>query len=82
MKSTAPLEAAEGEQPRRCPACGVPYAAQAADAGCPVCLLRRAMQPEAAVEDDLAEEGRFDHYELVQREDGAFDVGGRIKTSQ
>ena len=47
----------EGERPRPCPACGVPYAAQEDDAVCPVCLLRLAMQPEATVEDDLADEG-------------------------
>jgi hypothetical protein len=35
------------------------------------------MQPEATVEDDLADEGRFDHYELVRREDGAFEELGR-----
>jgi hypothetical protein len=46
------------------------------DAGCPVCLLRRAMQPEATVEDDLSEDGRFDHYQLIRREDGAlYELG-------
>jgi hypothetical protein len=35
------------------------------------------MQPEATVEDDLADEGRFDHYELLRREDGAFEQLGR-----
>jgi serine/threonine protein kinase len=73
MKPKGPREAAEGERPRRCPACGVPYAAREDDAGCPVCLLRRAMQSE----DELADEARFHHYELVRCEDGAFyKLGG------
>jgi serine/threonine protein kinase/tetratricopeptide (TPR) repeat protein len=77
MKPDVSPESAEGEQPRRCPACGVPYAAQQNDAGCPVCLLRWAMQPEATVEADLADDGRFDQYEMVRREDGAFEELGR-----
>ena len=77
MNPDGPLEAAEGERPRRCPACGIPYATQEDDAGCPVCLLRRAMQPEATVEDDLANDGRFDQYEMMRREDGAFEELGR-----
>ena len=77
MNPDGPLEAVEGERPRRCPACGVPYPAQEDDAGCPVCLLRRAMQPEATVEDDLANDGRFDQYEMMRREDGAFEELGR-----
>jgi hypothetical protein len=71
-----PLGAAEGEPLRRCPTCGVPYGIQEDDEGCPVCLLRRAMQPEARVEDNPAV-GRFDHYDLVRREDGAFEELGR-----
>ena len=35
------------------------------------------MQSEATVEDDLVDEGRFDHYELVRREDGSFEELGR-----
>jgi serine/threonine protein kinase len=77
MKPDGLLEAAEGGWPRRCPACGVPYTVQEDDAGCPVCLLRRAMQAEATVEDDLADEGRFDQYEMIRREDGAFEELGR-----
>jgi hypothetical protein len=77
MKSDAPLEAVGGGRPRRCPACGVPYAAQEDDAGCPLCLLRRAMQPEATLEDDLADDGRFDQYEMIRREDGTFEELGR-----
>jgi eukaryotic-like serine/threonine-protein kinase len=77
MKPDASLEATEGERPHRCPACGTPYPVHEHDAGCPVCLLRHAMQAEATVEDDLADEGRFDHYELVRREGGSFDELGR-----
>jgi serine/threonine protein kinase len=47
------------------------------DAGCPVCLLRQAMQAEATVQDDAADEARFDHYELVRRQHGGFDELGR-----
>ena len=36
------------------------------------------MQPEATVEDDMADEGRFDHYELIRREDGAFEKLCRV----
>lgn len=77
MKPDAPFEAAEGQRPRPCPVCGVPYAAPENEAGCPVCLLRRALQPQAALQGDPAEAGRFDHYELVRREGGAFDELGR-----
>jgi serine/threonine protein kinase len=76
MGPEAALRIAESEWPHRCTACGVPYTAQEADEGCPVCLLRRAMQPEATVQ-DLADEGRFDHYEIVRRADGCFDQLGR-----
>src|SRR5260221_8465708 len=44
--------------------------------GCPVCLLRQAMQEEATVQDDTGDEGRFDHYELVRRADGSFEELG------
>jgi serine/threonine protein kinase len=47
------------------------------DAGCPVCLLRGAMQPEATVKADLADDGRFDQYEMMRREDGTFEELGR-----
>jgi predicted ATPase len=77
MNSDGPLEAAEGEWPRRCPACGVPYTVQEDGAGCPLCLLRRAMQLEATVDDDMADDGRFDQYEMMRREDGAFEELGR-----
>jgi hypothetical protein len=70
-------KAAKSEPRPRCPVCGVPYARQRESEGCPVCLLRQAMHPEATVEDDLAEESRFDHYEIVRREDGGFEELGR-----
>jgi hypothetical protein len=69
MESEVPLETADGKRPRPCPACGIPYASQEDDAGCPVCLLRQALQPESTAEDDR-DDGRFDHYELVRHEDG------------
>jgi serine/threonine protein kinase/tetratricopeptide (TPR) repeat protein len=76
MGPEATLQSAESERPHRCPACGVPYAAQEDDEGCPVCLLRRAMQPEATMQQQF-DEGRFDHYEIVRRDDGCFDELGR-----
>ena len=60
-------KAAKSEPRPRCPVCGVPYASQRESEGCPVCLLPQAMQPEATVEGDLAEESRFDRYEIVRR---------------
>src|SRR6516162_9695275 len=76
MGPEAILQSAESEQPQRCPDCGVPYTIQEDDEGCPVCLLRRAMQPEATVQ-DLPDEDRFDHYQIVRRDDGCFDELGR-----
>src|SRR5271166_5426759 len=76
MGPEAILQSAESERSHRCPDCGVPYTTQEDDEGCPVCLLRRAMQPEATVQ-DLLDEGRFDHYEIVRRDDGCFDELGR-----
>ena len=35
------------------------------------------MQPEATVEESLADEGRFDHYAIVRRDEGCFDELGR-----
>ena len=75
MGPEAILQCAKSERPHRCPDCGVPYTTQEDDEGCPVCLLRRAMQPEATVQ-DLLDEGRFDHYEIVRRNDGCFDELG------
>src|SRR5690242_18785016 len=77
MDPDALLEATEGTGPRPCPACGVPYASEEAEAGCPVCLLRQALQPQAARQEGPAEAGRFHHYELVRRADGAFEQLGR-----
>ncbi|MBV8224695.1 MAG: protein kinase, partial [Verrucomicrobia bacterium] len=76
MGPEAALQSTESERPHPCPVCGVPYATQEDDEGCPVCLLRRAMQPEATVQ-DLPDVGRFDHYEIVRRGDGRFDELGR-----
>src|SRR6516162_9249082 len=76
MGPEATLQSVESERPHRCPACGVPYTTQEDDEGCPVCLLRRAMQPEATVQ-DLPDEDRFDHYEIARRADGCFDELGR-----
>ena len=71
MGPQAALQITESERAHRCTACGVPYATQEDDEGCPVCLLRRAMQPAATVQDQF-DEGRFDHYEIVRRDDGCF----------
>jgi len=77
-------EAAKAERPRRCPTCGTPYSSGDDGLGCPVCLFRRAFDPGS--EEDRGstgggpsrpDDGRFDHYELAQREDGAFDELGR-----
>jgi serine/threonine protein kinase len=76
MEPETTLQSAENERSHPCPACGVPYAAQEDDEGCPVCLLRRAMQPEATVQ-DLRDDGCFDHYEIVRRADRCFDELGR-----
>jgi serine/threonine protein kinase len=74
MNSDVTRETAEGEGLPLCPGCGTPYAAP--EDGCPVCLLRQAMQPERTVEDNLVD-GHFDHYELVRCADGTFDELGR-----
>ena len=75
MKSNASIEAAEGNRPRLCPACGTPYPTDDG-AGCPVCMLRQAAQSAATWQDDPTE-GRFDHYELLRHEDGVFYELGR-----
>jgi hypothetical protein len=54
MKSDVTRETAEGEGLPLCPGCGTPYAAL--EDGCPVCLLRQAMQPERTVEDNLVDD--------------------------
>jgi hypothetical protein len=84
MKSDAPLQAAESERPRCCPACGTPYPGQRDELGCPVCMLRRVLEPAAEEDPGLPgygpscpDEGRFDHYEIARRDDGGFDELGR-----
>jgi predicted Ser/Thr protein kinase len=77
MEPDALLEAAQRPGRHPCPDCGVPYGSEEAEAGCPVCLLRRALQAQAAAQANPAEAGRFDHYELGRREGGAFDELGR-----
>ncbi|MBV8901338.1 MAG: serine/threonine-protein kinase PknK, partial [Verrucomicrobia bacterium] len=84
MQSDAPVKTAEGEEPRRCPACGTPYPAGDEGTGCPVCLFRRTLDLESEKEDNVPGVGSsrvdddcFDHYELARREDGAFDELGR-----
>jgi serine/threonine protein kinase/tetratricopeptide (TPR) repeat protein len=76
MKSNTSLEVGEGDQEPRCPVCGMVYQPDIDDAGCPVCLLRQALQEEATVREDTGDEGRFDHYELVRRADGSFEELG------
>ena len=84
MKSDAPFQAAEGETPRCCPACGTPYVDGDDALGCPVCLFRRLLEPGSEGDPGLAgygrvrpDDGRFDHYEIARREDGTFDELGR-----
>jgi serine/threonine protein kinase len=84
MKTDSPLEAAEGETPRLCPTCGTPYACRGDRASCPVCLLRRALDPGLLGQRGPAgewlspsEDGRFDHYELVRHDDDTFRELGR-----
>jgi len=76
MKSNTSLEVGEGDQEPRCPVCGMVYQPDIDDAGCPVCLLRQALQEEATVQEDTGDEGRFDHYELVRRADRSFEELG------
>jgi Protein kinase domain len=84
MKSEAPFQTAEGETPRCCPACGTAYTDGNDAVGCPVCLFRRVLEPGAEEDPGLPgyswsrrDEGRFDHYEVAQRDDGTFDELGR-----
>ena len=68
---------ASSQQPsggsRSCLACKALLSADDKGAFCPVCLLRSALNPAVElVEEELGvSENRFEHYELVQREDGA-----------
>jgi serine/threonine protein kinase/Flp pilus assembly protein TadD len=84
MEPDASPEAAEAERPSRCPTCGTPYPDGNNGLGCPVCLFRRAFDLESAGDrgrtndwPPLPDDGRFDHYELAQHEDGTFDELGR-----
>jgi serine/threonine protein kinase len=84
MKSDAPLQPAGKERPPCCPACGTPYPEQVDELGCPVCMLRRILEPGSEEDSGLPgygpsrpAEGRFDHYEITRRDDGAFDELGR-----
>jgi serine/threonine protein kinase len=83
MKFEAPLRSAEGESPR-CPDCGTPYPEKNNELGCPVCLLRRVLEPVSEEESGLTGcgpsrpvEGCFDHYEIARRDDGTFHELGR-----
>lgn len=62
-----------------CPICGTAYLQRDDGPGCPVCLFRQAFNPAAVPPEGKAafDEGRFDHYELGVRKDGAFDELGR-----
>jgi hypothetical protein len=84
MEADAPLQSAGSESPRCCPTCGTPYSGGSDSVGCPVCLLRRILEPEPEPEQDSAcgglsppDDGCFDHYEIVRRPDGCFDELGR-----
>ena len=65
-----------------CPACGTPYPAGGDGTDCPVCLLQAALDFRGAGGERgdgplSPDEGRFDHYALVQRADGACEELGR-----
>jgi uncharacterized Zn finger protein (UPF0148 family) len=85
MEVDAPLQSGESQSPRSCPTCGTPYSGASNNVGCPVCLLRRVLEPEQAPEQRSSEEGLlspaddgcFDHYEIVRRADGSFDQLGQ-----
>jgi len=70
--------------PKPCPACGAPCPDGDDGTGCPVCLLQWALELGSHGKDSPSDDeplsptqGRFDHYELVQRPDGDFDELGR-----
>jgi hypothetical protein len=60
-----------------CPTCGTHYLAAAKRTGCPVCLMRGALEAEATSHGGPLGEDRFDHYELIQGEGGGFEELGR-----
>ena len=83
MKSDAPLQAAESKRPSCCPVCGTPYPGQKDELGCPVCMLRRVLEPGAEEEPSSAggatsrpDDSRFDHYELAPRRGRRFQRTG------
>src|SRR5690349_17852078 len=70
--------------PEVCPACGAAYPVGGTGGGCPVCLMRGALDSEAVSGGPLAAEtpeppeaGRFDHYAVVRHPDGTFEELGR-----
>jgi hypothetical protein len=84
MESYAPLQSPESNRQRCCPTCGTPDSGQSDSVGCPVCLLRRVLEPELDAGQGSAgaglpapDDGCFDHYEIVRRDDGCFDQLGR-----
>lgn len=86
MESDEPVEAAECGR-RRCPTCGTSHSFGGDSPGCPVCLLRQALDsdPDCGLQKERepsgglppSEDGCFDHYELVRRDDDTFDELGR-----
>jgi Protein kinase domain len=84
MISDVPLQPVERERPRCCLVCGTPYAAGNDMLGCPVCLFRRVLEPPSEGDPGMRgyrpsrpDDGRFDHYEIARRSDGAFHELGR-----
>ena len=80
----APGFEASGAGSCRCPTCGTAYQVQPNEFGCPVCLLRRALDTEYFAQSDSTDKGdvaradsRFDHYEISRRDDGSWDELGR-----
>src|ERR1700732_2679910 len=53
---------------RTCPVCGTPFTGES----CPVCALQGALKPESgasSIEDGISEL-RFEHYRVLQNQDG------------
>jgi hypothetical protein len=70
--------------PGACPACGTPYLQGDDRLACPVCLFQETLDLASEAGGDPSDngrlppdEGRFGHYELMRRADGAFDELGR-----
>src|SRR6267378_4031330 len=53
---------------RTCPVCGTPFTGES----CPVCALQGALKPESGASslEDGTSELRFEHYRVLQNEDG------------